>query len=273
MIENYNDYRSYLKSILIERSKSNPNYSLRAFSRDIGISAALLSQIFTGARSISNRIAYTISNKLNHSESEQEFFCTLVSLEKETNPELREIFLRKLKTLRPKTTIHDSSIDSFQLMAEWYHSAILELTNISEFSLAPVAIAQKLDISPLEATEALERLERLMLLEKNTHGQYQKTKRHIQFKSEHANDALRKYHKQMLEKAIVSLTEQSPSEKNVGSETFAISKDQLKEARELTENYFNQMIRLSQKGKKPKTDVYHLGVQFFNLTTQKRKPS
>jgi plasmid maintenance system antidote protein VapI len=47
-----------------ERKQRNPNYSLRAFARDVGISAAQLSRILRGQREISTEQACKIAFSL-----------------------------------------------------------------------------------------------------------------------------------------------------------------------------------------------------------------
>jgi hypothetical protein len=53
----------------------------------------------------------------------------------------------------------------------------------------------------------------------------------------------------------------------VGSETFAFSDKHLREANQITEEYFQRMSALAKKPGQ-KNHVYHLGVQFFNLTKE-----
>jgi uncharacterized protein (TIGR02147 family) len=84
------------------------------------------------------------------------------------------------------------------------------------------------------------------------------------------NEALRRFHRQMLGKAVESIDTQTPQEKIIGSETFAISEDVLEEANQLAEEFFQKMAQLRKKSKNP-TQVYHLGVQFFNLTNGGKK--
>jgi uncharacterized protein (TIGR02147 family) len=185
--------------------------------------------------------------------------------------ELRDSILRRMRALNPAREIRDLSVDLFKLIADWYHFAIRELTQLDGQELDPPAIARALGISPLEAEVALERLVRLELIEPDPArpGRYRKTLDHVLASSQLPNEALRTFNRQMLAKATDALETQSPQEKLCGSETFAISSHQLPEARAIMEEFFGRMVRLTGTPL-PRDRVYHLNVQFFNLTRAHR---
>lgn len=260
------NYRSYLKSTLVEKIERNLGYSLRALARDLGISPSSLSEVMKGKKNFSAATALSIAQKLGLNSLEQEYFLLLVQIESAKSIAVKENLQARAHSLNPSMTVRDLSVDMFKVIADWYHFAILELTHVAGFSFRAESIAKKLGISTLEAETALDRLLRLELLEKSPKGGYRKTDSHLLSASEVPSGALRKFHQQMLEKAGESLTTQTPKEKIVGSETFALDPKQLLEANRITEEYFQKMVKLSALGKKK--SVYHLGVPFFKLTKE-----
>ena len=74
----YGDYRDYLKYVLRLRCSRNRHYSQRAFARDIQIVPHRLSQVLRGKQGISRKAALKMSESLNMSESETQYFCDLV---------------------------------------------------------------------------------------------------------------------------------------------------------------------------------------------------
>ncbi|MGZ3709759.1 MAG: DUF4423 domain-containing protein, partial [Bdellovibrionota bacterium] len=60
-------------------------------------------------------------------------------------------------------------------------------------------------------------------------------------------------------------------EKFIGSETFGIDPEQLDEAKNAIDRFLTEMAGLSARAKR-RTEVYHLGTQFFRLTIP-RKPT
>ena len=45
MIYQYLNYRQYLQDVLVEKTKKNPSYSLRAFAKHLDIASSTLSEI------------------------------------------------------------------------------------------------------------------------------------------------------------------------------------------------------------------------------------
>lgn len=69
----------YLISIFNERKDKNPRYSLRAFARSLGVSSGQLSEILSGKRPLSHKLARRISIALALTESESQKLIQLVS--------------------------------------------------------------------------------------------------------------------------------------------------------------------------------------------------
>ncbi len=267
MVYETQNYRSFLKATLAEKIQANPQFSLRAFAQHLGLSHAALSQVFKGTKNLSFERAVDIANKLKLGEQEKEYFCTLVQYESAKGPQAKSELLDKLNRIRPQQQVHHLSLDVFKVISEWYHLPILNMTYIQGFDFTPKNVAARLGISAAEADVAIERLERLGMLAKDENGKYRKTEERFLAGSEEINQALRRYHRQFLEKAIDALETQTPAEKINGSETFAFSPAKVSRAKEITEDYYNRMLALAgeEDGGGP-TDVYHLQVNCFNLT-------
>lgn len=261
----HQSYRTYLKSVLAETERTNPAFSLRAFALKLDLAPSYLSAILKGKKNLSHERAMNLASRLKLKAKEQEYFCLLVQIESTADPALKESYLKRAQSLNPRTEIQNLSLDHFKVISDWYHFAILTSTELSNTEITAQNLTKLLGLSKPEAELALERLERLEMLEKDENGHYQKTNSNPRFVSESPNAALRKFHSQTLTKAIESLETQSPKEKIIGSETFAIDSGLLEEFRDLTERFFNEATALAQKSKK-KDQVYHLGLQFFKFT-------
>jgi uncharacterized protein (TIGR02147 family) len=130
-------------------------------------------------------------------------------------------------------------------------------------------LAKRLGVTKFEAEEAMERWIRLELLERKSDGRYFTTSGPLLMKSGNTNDALRKYHRTMLEKAIVSLETQTNNEKFIGSETLAIDPKDLPRVVQEIEIAVKKIISKT-KSSQSRNEIYHLGFQFFRVT-QKEK--
>jgi len=273
MIFEHSNYRSFLKEVLVERKRKNEAYSLRAMARDLDLRPSHLSDIQKGSKNISLQNAYAVAVKLGLNTKQTDYFVLLVQLEQAKTPQHKESILSKLNLINGKTEVRDLSVDMFKIMADWYHIPIVEMTALDDFDFTPRNIAERLDISIQEVELALERLERLEMLEKDEDGRYHKTVSNYVFKSNKPNPALRQFHHQMMSKAQHSLTTQTPEEKYVGSQTFSIDVNQLGEARNIIEECRAKLVelfnRVNRAGKR--TETYHFGVQLFKLTKGRKK--
>jgi uncharacterized protein (TIGR02147 family) len=260
-------YRDILKIELADRIALNPAYSLRAMAKQVKLSPSMLSALLTGKKYISAERAFSIAKALKFDKKKNEYFVTLVQLETVKSEELKNSLIEKLLVLAPQDKSRTLDLDVFRVISDWYHLSMLELTHVDDFSLNPATAAQALGISKMEAEVAIERLLRLELLEKDSKGRLGKAENLILATSPIPNQALRKYHEQMLKKASESLETQTPDQKFVGSETFAFDEKHLKKATEIIEECFTKIINLA-GSKKNKKQVYHLGIQMFRLTKE-----
>ncbi|MCM2278580.1 MAG: TIGR02147 family protein [Oligoflexia bacterium] len=270
MVLEHADYRAFLKGVVAQRKRNNPAYSLRAFARQIGIGQSALSQILAGRKNLSLERATQIATKLGLAAVETEYFLVLIQLETAKNVDLKKSLLARARSLNPRHETRDLSVDLFSVIADWYHFAIKNMTGLEGIEFAPAKIAKRLGISKIEAEAAIERLLRLELIEADPAraGKFRRVESFTLTRSATPNEALRRFHRQMLQKASEALETQTPRERFTGSETFAISEEHLPKAFALADEFLRKIAALSDESQHP-TQVYHAGVQFFNLTKER----
>jgi len=261
------NYRDILKIELADRIAANSSYSLRAMARQVKVSPSMLSALLSGKKNISPERAYEIAKALKFEKKKRDYFVTLVQLESAKSEDLKASLAEKVLLLTPQNKARNLDLDLFRMIADWYHLPILELTHSKNFVLTAASVASAFGITNAQAELAMDRLLRLELLEKDEEGRLKKTDNLVLTSSPLPNQALRKFHEQMLKKASESLTTQTPSEKFVGSETFAFDEKQLNKANDLIEECFSKIIQLAGSSKNKK-QVYHLGIQMFRLNKE-----
>lgn len=244
----------------MERCQKNARYSLRAFARDLGLSASRLSHILSGRYGLSGKAAEGIAKRLGLNASEQEHFCTLVESRHARSKSLRIAASTKLESSQYYQSV---GVDSFKLISDWYHLAILELTLTSGFDHSVGGVAKSLGISIHEAESAIARLKRLGMLEEKR-KKLVPTGNYFTNPSGVPSDAVRKFHHQMLAKAQDSLVLHSTDERDFSNITVAIDESDLPRAREIIKKIRTELDQELSAGKK-KTRVYNLSIQFFPL--------
>ena len=138
LIGHYIDYRQYLKDELDRRVHLNPQYSLRAFSRDIEIAPQILSMVINGKKNISSEVAIEIARKLGLSTEELSYFHDLVELSQAKTEGLRDVIKYRLTKYEENKSYRTIQEDVFKIISDWFHYAILELTYTSSFKKDPL---------------------------------------------------------------------------------------------------------------------------------------
>lgn len=269
MIFEHQDYRTFLKVTLEDRTTKSKGYSLRAFAKSIQVSNSFLSEVLSAKKSLSMDLAFKIAVRLALTEKETHYLCLLVQLEQAREPSFREAISKQLAAMNPKRLNHDLSVELFKVITEWYHLATLELTCLTNFKLSPASVADKLGISKVDADLAIDRLKRLELIEPTKNG-YRKAKGYILSAVNVSNEDFKNYHSQHLEKAKVSLHSQSPQERMSATDVLAIDSKYVHEVDRLSQEFSAAVLRLGDKSK-VKDSVYALSVHFYKLTNSGRK--
>lgn len=263
-----NNYREYLSYVLANRMVKNRRYSLRAFSKSLGLSPAHLSCLLKGKRHLSSDKALEVANRLKLSEEDTFYFVELVQSESAKN-ELTKKFLRQRLNDRPETSSLVQQVavpdEDFDILSTWYLIPIMAMTDLTGKGLTVETVCHRLRLTQEEATHAVRFLCTRGFLRSTGGGGYLRTSDHLIFKSPISHQRLRHFHRTMLTRAIRSLYEQSPSERVSHTETLAIDASRLEDAKALTRKYLSEIVKLA-AASSARSEIYHFAVHGFRIT-------
>lgn len=248
-----------------QREKKNQAYSLRAFARFLGVSPAYVSQIFARKRILSELKAKDFAKRFKWNAKKRNLFFALIQYEKTIDPQLKADFLEQIENLSDLDFL-ELQEDQFQLIAEGYHYSILELTNVKDFCSTPDWIAKRLGISTIQVEEGIQRLLRLGLLNRDAGG-LKKSSPNLKVK-EIPSNAVKSFHQEKLRLAAEALEKQDSLERDFLGVTLSICKKDIPQIRELSRDFIERLMKLSDKSK-PQDSVYHLSTQFFRLDKER----
>ncbi len=258
------DYRSFLSDELTRRLGVNSRYSLRAFARDLGMNPGRLSHILRGHYGLSQGAAQTVAKKLNLGPQEAKTFCDLVALKHGRSRAEKSEASTRLK--ESKAQFDALSLDSFMLISEWYHLAILEYLSIPSANVDAFSISKSLKITPQLVEQALERLIRLKMLKKSKTGRNFKTLGSFFVDPKGVpSRAVQNFHKQIIELGLGSLVMDSPAERDFGTVLLAFDCERTAEAQAELEKFrfkFNKKFGSYKKNNL----VFALSTQFFKVS-------
>lgn len=244
-------YIEYLKSELERRLGQNSSYSLRAFARDLQISPGNLSEIVKGKRPLSKKNAQKIAGSLGLNPIEEEAFLALPQESKKAHNEIKE---RK-----------EIDLEYFKLLENWYHFAILNLLETKPKPLSAEQIAKRLGIKVIEAKLALDRLVHIGLVLYDQNNQWTCVDDFVETPTDIPSMAIKRYHQQILNKAIAALIEQSPEEREISGIGMAIDSKNLKAIKKDIDEFQNQLIE-KYSGVGNPDEVYQFETALFKLS-------
>ncbi|QDK45842.1 hypothetical protein DOM22_12115 [Bdellovibrio sp. ZAP7] len=248
-------YRDILSSELLTRKQSNPRFSLRAFAKQLDLSASHLSSLIIGKRNLTPQQAHKLLNKLELSPADKSLFLSSAFPHILETPTAQE---------RQTQLIAD---DKFTFLADWYHFAILSLGDISLNKATPAWVSERLGISELQARDALNRLQRLDLISIKSDGSFKQTGNPLTTTDDIPSGAIKAYHRSVIDLAKTKLDTVPVEEREYGAITLAINPAKIGKAKKMIRDFQNQLCEELEVGKKK--SVYTLSVQFFPVSETK----
>lgn len=116
--------RLVLMRELHARRERNHTYSPRSFARHLGLSPATLSQVLSGKRPLTARAAMRIADRCAMAADQRRTFLEAVVHAHSSDP--KNVRGKKLGLAEP---LPDLELETFRVIADWQHFAILSLAS------------------------------------------------------------------------------------------------------------------------------------------------
>jgi transcriptional regulator with XRE-family HTH domain len=242
-----------LRGELERRLARNPRYSLRAFAGALGISPANLSLVISGKRPVSRKTIDKVAAALGLSPDQRARLLIggLAGGGALSGPGVPE----------PRDEL---SLDTFNLISDWYHLAILSVLELPGSSADAHWLAGRLGISVPEAKLAVDRLKRLGLIAERK-GRWVQTGRPLRMENRVSTAATRRYHRQLLERAQEALESEPAESRDYTAMTLAVDARKIPAMRERITAFREALA--SEFGSQGQPErVYTLTVQLFPVS-------
>src|SRR5262245_2594450 len=116
-IQPFEGMRLHLQQEFLRRCRANSRYSLRGYARALGIEPSALSKLLKGQRTISPSMFRKLGTRLGIAPGTLEAWAGRPSTESDPGT-------------RSTAAFQQIALDHFEIIADWYHYAILELTRV-----------------------------------------------------------------------------------------------------------------------------------------------
>jgi len=241
--------KDLLNAHLSKIKQRNAAYSLRAFSRDLGIDKSTLSNYLSGNRCISKNNIQKIRKTL--ALSDQEVDLLLSEYEVNRNRLKNDIDYIKIEN------------EDLILFSHWQNIAVLTLSEVSEHQASPLWIAQRLGISVQEAAGAI-----VFLLENKYISIFENKIINLNKKVTTSNNRpskhLKHFHEGSLIRAQKALYEVDILDRYFTTTYLASSRENIKKAGEMIHSFQRRLVHfLERAGNQDATEVLSLSIQLF----------
>lgn len=232
------EFRIRLQEEFSRRLRVNSRYSIRSFSKQLGLHSSTLSKILAGTRRLSEIKIEELGLKLGFNLSIKKEISDLTHIEH----------------------------DAFTIISDWYHFAILDLTLLDDFKSNINWIAKKLDISTFEASSAVARLRRLGLLVEES-GRLKKSKAYFTNYTEGETSlAHKEYQRQVVNKALLAIDNCAQEKKDITSITIAADSKKIKLVKAKIKKFRHDLCAFLENGNR--NTVYHFSLQLYPVTKE-----
>ena len=255
-----NPIQALLQKEFERRVQVNPRYSLRAYAKALNISSGALSEFLRGQRPVTLKMAVKVAKVLGLSspESSKLFLALETQKRQALAPDLPQSESES-RTLA-QTQLSD---DTFRIIADWYHFAILNLMDCEGFVWNSSYIAKRLAISQSQARLAMELLLRVGLVHRED-GRVVPAKEYVLSPSGVSSSAIRSYHRQILTKAIEALELQNVEQREMNGVCLAVDPKKLRQIKSEISDFLDGLATKYSTGKRQ--EVYFLETALFQIT-------
>jgi uncharacterized protein (TIGR02147 family) len=240
--------RAKLAESLAEIKSKNSSYSLRSFAKKLDIHPAALSEFINGKRSVSAQKAEALLKKLMIAPNDVQKIVQAFGADD---------FQSDL------TPAIELKMDQFQMIADWQHFAIMSILEVKNPPRTTKSISTRLGISIRYTESALQRLERLSLIRKDSRG-YSVSGEQYNSADEVSDISIKKHHIDGFELAKKALETLPLSQRDFYSITISANPDKLPEAKKLIRKFQEKLQSIMQTGNT--SEVFRLCVQLFPLS-------
>lgn len=250
------EFTEFLKNEFDERKRRNQAYSIRAFAKYLGVNSSVISKIFSAKSRPSVKYIEEFGLKLG---------MPLKDIQRIVKTEQIGLILKEDEKFKSYKQI---TLDSYELVSQWYHIAILYLRDKNNILYEVDILSKKLGVPKKKIIEALKRLERLDIIKAENNRYKVVTDAFYQnIESTHTEQAAKKFVHDILLKSIDAL-ENTPKDQRVHSTlTMSFSPSKMKDVKIFIDKFRKKFLSTFDE-KSNDVEAYTLQLSFIPLSNK-----
>ncbi|MGE9745943.1 TIGR02147 family protein [Bdellovibrio bacteriovorus] len=260
--------QSILSDAFRRKQSSHKGYSQRALARDLGVSAAFVTNVLNGKKMPPRDRLPSLIRILELDVFEQKALSKAMLMQSETSKTIRD-FLSEELVLKSKERKAVGSSTNYHFLSKWWYIAVLEGLSLTGRQATPKYLQKRLGLTDLQFQEAITVLLREGLIDSTGTG-YRKKTDHIYVPTGRSKKSIREFHNQMIQKAQEELkraSEEDFARRLISGFTFSLNAEQVNGLKAKIAEF---MEEVSRAGSEANCDeVYQFNMQLFPLTQRK----
>lgn len=266
----YFDYRDYLKDFYEERKAIHSFFSYRYFGNKVGVDPSYLLKVLLKNRHLSEKSITRVISFCGLSDTEAEYFHTLVFFIKAKTQRESRFHFEKLLAIR---NVNSRLIEDWQYeyFCTWYHPVVRSILEYFDFKGDYALLGKQLSppISAKEARASVELLKALDLINCDEFGRYYLTHNAVTTGDQWHSLAISAFQEQTIRLSQESLERHDRSLRDISTITMNINSEDFEEIRNRITEFRHSIIAYAGECNNPDR-TYQLNIQLFPLTETNR---
>lgn len=246
-LEQYSDYRRFLKDFYADRKKRSPSFSYRQFCLKAGVrSPSLLREVTEGRRNLTETTIQQFVKGLGLTEIDGKFFTALVQYNQAQDPTTRQQWLESMRGMQRRVEARFVPLEHHEFYSRWYLPVLRELACQIDWKRDYALLAGSIRpaLTPEEAEQAIELLERMGFLEQGEDGWVQPDPA-LTTGHEVDSASVRSGNLQFAQLGARSIEDVPPTRRDVSTMVLGVSKDGFRRIKEEIRLFKDRVARIA----------------------------
>lgn len=252
-----------LREYFNRKKKSTRGYSLSKLAQDLDLSVSFVSRMLSGQKPVPYKTLLAMKKALN---IDNEIFQ---ALKRAHSVDVGSDEIPKAGKAQYTSELNSWNLTAdsqFKLLRQWFYPAILQIVLLKDQDISAAGIADRLGLAVGAVEVALGELTSAGYLKRTADG-YSQDQHKIRLSHDSSVSEIRRFHKQMLEMAILELKKEKIEDfdrRLITGIILTASAEKIQKAKAKLAECLHEIANelTNDEG----TDVYHLGGCFFPLT-------
>jgi len=273
-IEDYLDYRDFLKDFYQEKKSRSSFFSYHIFASQVGLDTSYLAKVIMKKRHLAGDSILKVAQYCGLDGRDAECFETLVHFGKAKTERQSRLYFERILSMKD-TPSRALLCDQYEYYTKWYYSAIRSVLEYFDFRGDYALLGKQLNpsIGAREARKAVRLLIRLELIREDESGRYMQTDTAITTGPQWNSAAINAFQEETIGLAREAIARHPKATRDISTITMAITGEQFAEIKERIREFRASLIKYVNEDTSPDR-VYHMNIQLVPLTklTKGAKP-